>query len=291
MTYNNLPTGGNVAGFIPLDMPLTCDRSSARDFIFTSDNYPAIYPANVNCLYRVVRRHRYICRLEIDFLDFNVAKSERGQCYDDYLDISGVRYCGYRSGTRLELNFPPNTDEVPLRFRSFSGIYRTGGFRIRVTQHDTLCRVPTPGLGGIVSGADYVAGSQAKRHTAEMPSQPSHGTGLNGIPASTSVGGAFNPSIGTTSCQGEVFSGHIFKIVSPGFPVSHYYRPYESCLYTIKKSSHDVCAVQVKFDHFLLESSPGCSKDFLQINDLKLCGSLPSDAMRKSCSADILFCN
>ena len=72
--------------------------------MFESDNFPAPYPTNTDCLYKIFRANRHVCRLEIDFIDFEVgnevldsaAPSNNGiaplatTCPNDYLEIDQV---------------------------------------------------------------------------------------------------------------------------------------------------------------------------------------------------------
>ncbi|CAN8020231.1 unnamed protein product [Ixodes persulcatus] len=59
--------------------------------------------------------------------------------------------------------------------------------------------------------------------------------------------------------------------MSPGFRQGGY-PPSTHCVYTVKKHDFRVCALQVKMEAFDLEQDSGCSKDYLQFNNLRFCG-------------------
>ncbi|GFR11727.1 cubilin [Trichonephila clavata] len=62
------------------------------------------------------------------------------------------------------------------------------------------------------------------------------------------------------TCE-QTFSSESFQVISPGYQ-SGSYPDDADCKYTVKKSSFQVCALQVKFYTFDLEQSDDCSKDF-----------------------------
>lgn len=70
-----------------------------------------------------------------------------------------------------------------------------------------------------------------------------------------------------------------FTLTSPKHPNS--YPPNADCVYTIERSSPDVCALRLRFDHFDLESVSGCFYDHLQLSaSEKLCGRLAGGSER-----------
>ncbi|XP_022253677.1 cubilin-like, partial [Limulus polyphemus] len=74
------------------------------------------------------------------------------------------------------------------------------------------------------------------------------------------------------------FTKETFQIISPGY-TNRSYPSNIDCKYTVKKSTFDVCAIEIKFNAFRLEESEDCTKDYLQIGDEKLCGKLPYDSL------------
>ncbi|XP_076352052.1 cubilin-like isoform X2 [Tachypleus tridentatus] len=74
------------------------------------------------------------------------------------------------------------------------------------------------------------------------------------------------------------YTKETFQIISPGY-TNRAYPSNINCKYTVKKSTFDVCAIEIKFNAFRLEESGDCTKDYLQIGDVKLCGKLPYDSV------------
>lgn len=138
---------------IVTSMPRTdriCRTTSILESYFESENFPLEYPSNIDCLFKVFRANKNVCRLEIDFDEFNVGNENTfedksighknefrpvGDCPNDFLMIDGVRYCGKRSGQKVALNFPKEQNELDFRFisREFVDLTeRFNGFRIKV---------------------------------------------------------------------------------------------------------------------------------------------------------------
>lgn len=128
-----------------------CRTTSIMESYLESENFPLEYPSNIDCLFKVFRANKNVCRLEIDFDEFNVGNENTfginksiihknefrpvGDCPNDFLMIDGVRYCGKRSGQKVALNFPKGQNELDFRFisREFVDLTeRFNGFRIKV---------------------------------------------------------------------------------------------------------------------------------------------------------------
>ncbi|RWS09000.1 cubilin-like protein [Dinothrombium tinctorium] len=77
----------------------------------------------------------------------------------------------------------------------------------------------------------------------------------------------------------EVNSKQTFTISSPNYSISNYFDNAD-CHYTIKKSSYDVCALEVTYKRFEVEESQDCFKDYLEIVGVRLCGRLPYNSKR-----------
>ncbi|KAG8176050.1 hypothetical protein JTE90_006832, partial [Oedothorax gibbosus] len=75
------------------------------------------------------------------------------------------------------------------------------------------------------------------------------------------------------------FGSETFQIISPGYQ-SGSYPDNSDCSYTVKKSTFQVCALQVKFYTFDLEQSEDCAKDYLEIGEQKICGRVEYDSIR-----------
>lgn len=222
----------------PTIAPQICASSSAIVSTFQSDNYPLAYNAYTNCVYRVFRTSRNVCRLEVDFQDFDVGVEDLTHkiCINGYVEINHIKYCGRRKDEKVIIDFGPDKTEMTFRFHTESAV-RYGGFRILVRQLDDNCQ-------------------------------------HNHIPHE------FSPA-STESCNKMQFSEKSLQILSPHYEAGSY-QPFLDCQYIIRKMSFDVCALEVRFDAFALEESKSCSKDYLQIGSMKLCGKLPFGVTSKS---------
>ncbi|RWS26772.1 hypothetical protein B4U80_08014 [Leptotrombidium deliense] len=70
-----------------------------------------------------------------------------------------------------------------------------------------------------------------------------------------------------------------FTVSSPNYGIKNY-DDFTDCHYTVKKSSYNVCALEVTYKRFDVEESVDCIKDYFEISGVKLCGKLPFDSKR-----------
>lgn len=61
-------------------------------FEVSTPGYPYVYPNNADCLFSIRRANYNICKLRLEFVDFDVSPSPN--CGTDHLDIEGERLCG-----------------------------------------------------------------------------------------------------------------------------------------------------------------------------------------------------
>lgn len=61
-------------------------------FEIISPGYPYQYPPNADCLYSIRRANSNICKLKLEFIDYDVDSTS--SCDGDYLDIEGLKFCG-----------------------------------------------------------------------------------------------------------------------------------------------------------------------------------------------------
>lgn len=178
------------------------------------------------------------------FSDFSVGTWERQRiCVNDFLSINGKRYCGYRRGEVLTLDFPLDQSYIDIHFKTDS-VDHYGGFRIDYKQETADC--------------EFGSSSQS-------PLPPP----LNRRLISTG-----------SSCTGQIFYRTSFTISTPGIDSGSYQENLD-CGYLVRKASYDVCALEVIFNLFDLEESTNCVKDHLEIDGIKICGKLPSNSVRK----------
>ncbi|XP_013782574.2 cubilin-like isoform X1 [Limulus polyphemus] len=84
--------------------------------------------------------------------------------------------------------------------------------------------------------------------------------------------------ISSNGCD-ATFSKETFHILSPEYRNKAYPSNID-CQYTVKKVKFDVCAIEIKYNNFHLEDSEDCTNDYLQIDDLKVCGKIPHNSVR-----------
>ncbi|XP_054153072.1 cubilin-like isoform X2 [Oppia nitens] len=216
--------------------PQICSSSAAYVSTFQSDNYPNAYNPFTNCVYKIFRSSRRVCRLEIIFDDFDVGIEDvnHKSCGNGYVEIDNVKYCGRRKGGQVIVEFGSDKQEYNIRFHTESSV-RYGGFRIQVRQIDDNC--------------------------------PHNHMQQEFMPGSTE------------SCGKMQFSERSLQILSPHYETGSY-QPFLDCQYLVRKSTSNICALEVKFDAFSLEESANCYKDYLQIGSTKLCGKLPYAATK-----------
>ncbi|KAI1305325.1 Cubilin [Halotydeus destructor] len=218
--------------------PKVCFYSASSTATILSDRYPSPYRPETNCIYKLYRHSSTICGLELTFIDFSVGTQDGADrsCRNDYLEIESVRYCGYRKGETLMIDFPYQKEYLDMKFITdrYQDVYL--GFMIVAKQvSDCTKRI---------------------------------GSGNNNIPRDT-------PAF----CGQDKYVEEKFQVVSPGYENGRY-KPFMDCQYLIKKISFDVCALEVEFLGLDIEESTDCSKDYLEIGDVKLCGQLAAQTMR-----------
>lgn len=156
VTPNALNTT-TITNVLPASSPRICRTTAVPETIFESDNFPLPYPGGVDCLYKIFRANRNVCRLEIEFVNFSVGTAQMdmdrtelnrvveqqtmetsaANCINDFLEIDSIRYCGNREGKKVAISFPRMLSEVSMRFVTFASD-RFSGFRIKVTLFDIL---------------------------------------------------------------------------------------------------------------------------------------------------------
>lgn len=103
---------------------------SGYQYTIISPNYPANYPANLNCTYylRGMREARCEQEFHLQFLDLNIRATNN--CEYDYLQIGESHiYCGKSAAMRV---FKGMNNVLEIYFHSGKEI-GTKGFRILVT--------------------------------------------------------------------------------------------------------------------------------------------------------------
>ncbi|XP_023215823.1 cubilin-like isoform X2 [Centruroides sculpturatus] len=329
--------------------PSSCDQAiKSETEIITSPGYPADYPRNVKCSYKIHSFSLTTCRVRLEFLDFDVEHSSG--CVADYLEITSTeeRFCGAKKPAIKTVTFPTGSDTLELVFKS-DGQTTRSGFQIKMVQLANSCYRPvedpkicatiTEKTGTFTSDnyplpynpetdcyyqiikynsavcqanlhfSDFVVGSENDATCVEdyLEIQGTRYCGVRrgenvvvGFPSdkndislrfSTDAyrersGFRIEVSQITEGCEkatddecGGTYTSETFQIVSPGYQ-SGTYKANLDCKYLVKKSSYDVCALEIKYYIFDLEESEDCKKDYFQIGDIKLCGKLAYDSIR-----------
>ncbi|XP_054713828.1 cubilin-like [Uloborus diversus] len=139
-----------------------CDQYfESSQFVLLSPNHPADYDNGVDCRYVIGRLNDDICRLEFQFMRFDVESSS--ECEYDYLEIDGEKICGVIENTTR--TFPFKDYEKQLTFHSDSGTSRPG-FMIIVQQ--ISCKSPPAGA---TSPKSKTCGTALSSSTFEVKSR------------------------------------------------------------------------------------------------------------------------
>ncbi|GFU46068.1 cubilin [Nephila pilipes] len=254
---------------------------------FTSPGFPSSYPANQRCTYSVHRTDATVCSVDLRFITFDVEFSG-DQCSKDFLMMPDrTRLCGTTSGTRV-IKFPAGSDILALNF--FSDEYRSGrGFDIEVTQRRNTCRVPASDCGAEVTSSAgritspgypryYTSGLRC-HYKIRRPDPSTCTVELDFRVFDVAMSAGCSEDYLQLPDQSRLCGSQTTTMISPGYQ-SGSYPDNADCRYTVKKSSFQVCALQVKFYTFDLEQSEDCAKDYLFIAEQKLCGRMEYDSVR-----------
>lgn len=84
------------------------------------------------------------------------------------------------------------------------------------------------------------------------------------------------PTKSITPCS-KVLASSVFEIKSPLYPTL--YPPNSYCQYRVIRQP-EACYLEMQFVDFDMQDSHNCDKDHLNVNGVKVCGSLPKDSVR-----------
>ncbi|XP_022251869.1 cubilin-like, partial [Limulus polyphemus] len=79
------------------------------------------------------------------------------------------------------------------------------------------------------------------------------------------------PFVSPTYCN-KKFTAQEFEITSVNYPNN--YNDNLNCRYTIVQHSDLICRLELTFEDFNIQESPGCSDDYLEVDGDRLCGQL-----------------
>ncbi|RWS13407.1 cubilin-like protein [Dinothrombium tinctorium] len=158
-----------------------------------------------------------------------------GSCQRDFVSVDGERLCGALQKEKIQTF----KFDLPEKFIYFRGDLGAGlGFHIRGRQVE--CADP-------------------HLHTKEQFS----------VEKVASEERIFNS---LPYCD-QQFAESEFKISSPNYPNNYPNNLF--CRFTIIRPTTSICALDMKFLNFDLEDDPQCAKDYLEIDNGKICGHLP----------------
>ena len=280
-------TNQNCSPFIHRSSLKTCEeRFKEKEFMISSPKFPDLYPNNADCSYIIKRYNNEVCALELTFIYFDLEPANHNnECLYDFIELvdhhkkssligqqpsssssstnqNNIRFCGsIQVNSKKFLSFPAknhqnsNIDEKTLIFHSDKQISKNG-FQIKVNQLEdcsskTLQSLMTSSLidTSPLLVYDIISSSISTTTTTTTTTLPP--------PPSC--------NICAKERQGIIQSYH--------YPY-HSYRPNMFCTFTIEKNNpKEDCALEMTFNSFDLQSSAECTKDFLQINGQKFCGS------------------
>lgn len=208
---------------------------------------------------------------------------ENNFCSNDYLEINGERYCGTLKNQHLFISFPTNLNIISIRFRTNERDNHLG-FKLIVKQISSFNQTFGGGggsknfdilglnntasaFGGTFGGTIGYNGSPNNfKHLSAVPN-------ANDLYYSSQLSGQLS-SANDLNCLPKFFNQKSFYITSPGYRNQNYPCSIQ-CNYYVRRASPTVCAIQLTFDEFKVEHSTQCTKDNLQIKNLKLCGQIP----------------
>lgn len=231
------------------DLPSTgCDQIfSTWEFFFQSVNFPLNYGNNVDCTYRAQKFSLSVCEIELHFMSFDT--EGHPDCAKDYLEVAGERLCGtITPGTIRRYKF--DQPEFVIRFHSdheTSGV----GYNILVRQK-TSCPAAAPA--NIVAAAPLSRTVYVPPKTKQVVSLPLH------VVPQTTVVPVYDFRLSQPSSQ----------LASLNYPGN--YGANINCTYRITRAK-DICAVELYFNDFDVQSSPDCRNDYLIFGGKRYCGN------------------
>ncbi|RWS21049.1 cubilin-like protein, partial [Leptotrombidium deliense] len=203
------------------------------------------YKEGTKCMFVIKKFKENVCHLDLMFITFEVGDAT---CQRDFLSIEGERLCGLIPKEKMK-TFKFDASE---KYVFFKGEIGGGlGFHIRGRQVECVSpdiHIDTPML-------------------HPQPQQPV----INRIHPD-------QRSVQLPYCD-QTFTETAFFVSSPGYPNS--YPNSLFCRFTIHRPTSSVCALDMKFRNFDVEDDPKCAKDYLEIDNGKICGHLPPNHERR----------
>lgn len=273
-----------------LPPPPTCNIcTNERRGLLVSYGYPNQYRNNLHCTYSIEKYDSSICSLELHFMDFEVMPSL--DCSDDYLTIDGVQYCGTTlHSTKRMVEFGANKT-IEMIFHS-NPTSNSRGFSARYRQV-SCSSMNMIGSESPKNGHRDITTSSTSSKDIRPQSTPSSvdPSSLPPISSSTtSLTTLTTPSIGSstsaTDTNGKMVALNCDKtyhekhFLLQSFNFSNNYPNNMECTYLIFRNTSKVCYLELTFLQFDVEPSPQCQYDYLEVNSVRLCGTLQRETTR-----------
>lgn len=222
-----------------------------REFFIHSPSYPRGYQPDLDCLHLIRPHSASTCKLEINFDSFELQPYDytKNCLKSDFLDVDGREtFCGKMHESQSKVYSFLNESFV-IHFHSDA--FKTSfdkGFRLFVRQID--------------------CGSVSNFGAARKFKASSGDSGVS----------SFIPRI-YSRCN-KLYTTTTFEIKSPHYPT--YYPSNTVCQYRVAKVRRPgpICFLEVAFVNFELQDSFNCSKDYVNFNGIKVCGTLVKDSIR-----------
>ncbi|XP_076315957.1 tolloid-like protein 2 [Tachypleus tridentatus] len=275
--------------------PSSCNiYSDSETGELRSLGHPNKYRNNLICVYTIKQRDKTFCTVTLRFRDFDVDYT--AGCFGDYLEVDGQRFCGTTLQDRSRTIPFGSRGTLVIRFRT-DAVSGKRGFRVGFQQNHcsgTLAHLSSlPKSPRLEDPSVALHYSQPIKRVNSKPvnkyevfsssvplvsskSASLHGEAQTLLKVGNKLYHLFLPEKVPGNCV-HVFSERDFIIQSKNFPSN--YENNLDCQYVVRRRS-DICGLQLIFISFEVESSQNCEYDYLEVDEERLCGSLPADLVR-----------
>lgn len=260
-----------------LDSSIVESDESSSTYILSSLNYPDKYKPNSHCVWSIVRRDERFCHLELEFMNLNLETTGAGEtCDNDYIQLNfGDRFCSMdqlvrKYGTSRKITLPfdkAHEYRTSLVFHSDQSI-AGNGFIIRHKQ------IECEDLRKLPSRITYKDPLMSKMRLDSSSKQVDLENARDSMKKKTS--NDMSNQVNQVKFEEVVTRGEFFELKShTELNETSKYSSNMFKIFRIKRFNDNVCKLRLMFYRFDLEPSPGCRRDFLDINNIdRLCGQL-----------------
>ncbi|KAI1305244.1 GATA-binding factor A [Halotydeus destructor] len=258
-----------------LPAPPSCNIcSSDPSGTLVSYGYPDNYRNNLLCTYTIDRLSPDICALELHFDNFDVVPSK--ECGQDFLQINGQPFCGTTLHSARKI-LPFGLDQSMTFVFKTDASLTSKGFSINFKQLSCSKDDYRP----FFNSNHASRSSQAKHVDQDDEVEQKQLTSASVKSPSSVRDERLSLYANGPQCD-YVYTDKTFVITSENFstvPNGHY--PHNlDCTYYVKKNSSRVCYLELYFIKFDVEASAQCQFDYIEINNVRLCGSLAKQTTR-----------